>query len=627
MCGIAGILNLNGDPVNSNELVAMMTRLKHRGPDGSGHHIDGPIGLAQTRLAVIDVSGGVQPMFNEDRSVALVFNGEIYNFKKIRQDLEKDHRFATKSDTEVIVHLYEEEGIDCLKHFRGMFALAIWDGRKKKLFLARDRVGQKPLYYAMRAGGGGGRLLFGSEIKALLVCGAGSALNLAALDLFFKNQFITGPETIYEDIQSLPPAHYMVIDQDGFEIKRYWDPPVPSGEKMSEEAYSEALRETLQESIRLRLISDVPLGAFLSGGIDSSLIVGLMREGGVRHLNTFSIGFKEESFDETSFAIEASNLFKTNHHNDRLEYKLEDLLPKVVCHFDQPFGDSSAIAVYKLSEMTRRSVKVALSGDGSDELFSGYRRYVGRRLLKYYWMIPRPIREKCIENILKRLPEGTGYYGKSLIKQFKLFVGSSRRMEENPLDLLPATFTREELSRLYAPPIRDYLRRSRKDQEETWTDRLSSLDEVSQMMWDDFHRYLPDDILVKVDRMSMAHGLEVRSPFLDQEVVALAQKIPIDLKLKGFQTKHILKKTFQGLLPPSIIKRKKHGFMLPLGAWFKKELKPLMEAVLLKPDKMGLLNLSYIDQLVREHQGGFYDHSQKLWLLLVFRLWEESESL
>ncbi|HIE64812.1 MAG: asparagine synthase (glutamine-hydrolyzing) [Nitrospira sp.] len=625
MCGIAGILNLNGGTVDSDELVAMMTRLKHRGPDGSGLYVDGPLGLAQTRLAVIDVEGGVQPMFNEDRTVVLVFNGEIYNFQEIRRDLEKDHRFATKSDTEVIVHLYEEEGIDSLRRFRGMFALAIWDVRKKRLFLARDRVGQKPLYYSLGAGGAG-RFLFGSEIKALLACGVGSGLNLGALDLFFKNQFISGPETIYEDIQSLPPAHYMVIDQGGFEIKRYWEPPASSDRKMSEEAYAEALRETLSEAVRLRLISDVPLGAFLSGGIDSSLIVGLMREGGVSSLNTFSVGFKEESFDETPFAIEASTHFKTDHHAYQLDDQIKNLIPKIISSFDQPFGDSSSIAVYHLSEVTRRSVTVALSGDGSDELFAGYRRYVGRRLLKYYWAIPRPIREKWIEKILDAMPEGTSYYGKSLIRQFKLFAGSSRRLEEDPLDLLPATFTRKELDLLYTPRVTAFLEKSRKDCQGAWAERLSSLDEISQMMWVDFHRYLPDDILVKVDRMSMAHGLEVRCPFLDQEVVSFAMKMPVHLKLKNLETKYLLKRAFQGMLPPRIVKRKKHGFMLPLGSWFKNGLRSLIEEVLLKPDKMGLFNLPYINQLVEEHQRGKRDHSQKLWLLLVYRLWEKTAS-
>jgi asparagine synthase (glutamine-hydrolysing) len=620
MCGIAGILNLNGDWVDSSELLAMMTRLKHRGPDGSGHYVDGPLGLAQTRLAVIDVAGGVQPMFNEDRSVALVFNGEIYNFREIRRNLEKDHRFATKSDTEVIVHLYEEEGIDCLRHLRGMFALAIWDERKKKLFLARDRIGQKPLYYSMR----GGHFLFGSEIKALLACGVCSGLNLGALDLFFKNQFISGPETIYEDIQSLPPAHYMVIDRRRSEIKRYWNPPVSSDRKMSETAYTEALRETLAEAVKLRLVSDVPLGAFLSGGIDSSLIVGLMRKGGASNLNTFSVGFKDESFDETPFAVEASRYYKTDHQNEHLEYKLEDLLPRVVCHFDQPFGDSSAIAVYQLSKMTRRSVKVALSGDGSDELFAGYRRYVGRRLLKYYWMIPRAIREKWIERMLGVFPEGTSYYSNSFIKQFRLFARISNRIESDPLDLLPATFTRQELTQLYTAHVTASIEAAKKNRKEAFSDHFSHLDEVFQMMWLDFHHSLPDDILVKVDRMSMAHGLEVRSPFLDHEVVSLAMRMPIEMKLRSLQTKYILRKTFQKDVPPAIMKRKKHGFMLPLGSWFKKELRPFIEEILLKPDRRGLFNLSYIKRLNYEHQKGFRDHSQKLWLLLVYRLWEEA---
>ncbi len=622
MCGIAGIYNLGGQPVNSSELLAMMARLKHRGPDGSGVFIEDDIGLGQTRLAVIDLPGGKQPIFNEDRTVAVVCNGEIYNFQEIRRDLEKNHRFSSQSDTEVIVHLYEEEGISCLHRFRGMFAFALWDLQKKKLFLARDRVGQKPLYYYL----GRDRLVFGSEIRSLLASHVQSNLNIASLDLFFKNQFITGPETIYKDIQSLLPAHFMEIDQQGSEIKQYWSPPLPSKSVMSERDYSEALNAELGEAVRLRLISDVPLGAFLSGGIDSSLIVGLMREKDVNHLNTFSIGFKESSFDETPFSYEASRFFKTKHQSSQLDFQIEALLPEIIDHFDQPFGDSSAIAVYKLSEITRRYVTVALSGDGSDELFAGYSRYVGRKLLKYYWLIPRSIRKKWVERVLSVLPEGTAYYSSSLIKQFKLFTDISNRLETDPLDLLPATFTRNELNSLYAPSVIDDLARLKKEQLNTYSDDLSNLDEVSQMMWVDFHSYLPDDILVKVDRMSMAHGLEVRSPFLDQEVVALAMSMPLNMKLKSLQTKYILKKTFCNLVPPGIIKRKKHGFMLPLGDWFKNRLRPFTEDVLLRQDRRGLFNVDYIAQLVREHQGGFRDHSQKLWLLLVFSLWEESVS-
>lgn len=619
MCGIAGIFDLKGRPVESDLLMKMTDRLTHRGPDGRGHYVEGPIGLGQTRLAVIDVEGGKQPIFNEDGTVAVVFNGEIYNFQEIRADLEKaGHRFSTSSDTEVIVHLYEKEGVDCVRRFRGMFAFALWDATRKSLLLARDVTGKKPLYYSLQ----GERLIFGSEIKALLAVEEGGDLHYSALDLFLSYQFIPGPETIYQKISSLPPAHLMVVDHNGAHIKRYWEIPFPSEKPFSEEDYAESLREVLEEAVQLRLISDVPLGAFLSGGVDSSIIVGLMKKNGAGRIKTFSIGFEDESFDESPFAEQAARFFQTDHKNYQLRYEIEDLLPKILSHFDQPFGDSSAIAVYKLSEATRRSVTVALSGDGSDELFAGYRRYVGRKLLKYYWLLPRWLREKGIEAPLSLFPEPTTYYGHSFIRQCHLLINSSRRFEANPHAVLPTTFTDEELGDLYREPMKTVVKSSKKNQIQALADRFSNLDEISQMMWVDFHTYLPDDILVKVDRMSMAHGLEVRSPFLDQKVIELVLKMPIDLKLRNLETKYILRKTFRDLVPAGLMNRKKHGFMVPLGDWFKNELRGFVHDLLLKPDRRGVLNTGYIEQLYREHQAGFRDHSQKLWLLLAFRLWE-----
>ncbi len=601
----------------------MGDRLKHRGPDGSGHYINGPIGLVHTRLAVIDAAGGAQPMFNTDKRIALVFNGEIYNYKELRRSLQDQYSFITQSDTEAIIHLYEEVGIDCVKELRGMFAFALWDQREKKLFLARDRVGQKPLYYHQTEN----HFFFASEIRALLAGGVTSALNYTALDLYFKNQFITGPETIYEDIQSLPPGHCITLDAAGSELKAYWSPSTATDANMHEKEYCEALRSTLSEAVRLRLISDVPLGAFLSGGLDSSLIVALMRNEGVNDLKTFSIGFKAESFDETPFANAAAAYYQTEHQSKLMNVEAEGFLSRMIEHFDQPFGDASSLAVYQLSENTKKSVTVALSGDGSDELFSGYRRYVARKFLKYYHFIPKSIRTTFIERFLSRLPENTAYYRESFVKQMKLFIDFSNRLDRDPFDLIPETFSRTELDALYLPHVAEALKKSKNHHMEKYRAEGAGLDEVSQMMWVDFHSYLPDDILVKVDRMSMAHGLEIRSPFLDQEVVDLAMKMPINLKLNGFQEKYILKKTFSSLVPSEILNRKKHGFMLPLGDWFKGEWKPLLESVLLKQDRFGLLNAQYIRKLFQEHQEGRRDHSQKLWLLLVFFLWEESVAM
>ncbi|NOY85441.1 MAG: asparagine synthase (glutamine-hydrolyzing) [Nitrospirae bacterium] len=619
MCGIAGIFDLKGKKVDEGDVRAMAISLKHRGPDGIGSYAEGEIALGHTRLAVIDLKRGDQPIFNEDRSVVVVFNGEIYNFEEIRNELlEKGHQFSSTCDTEVIVHLYEEMGIDCVKRFRGMFAFALWDTRLNKLFLARDIVGKKPLYYALEEG----RLFFASEIKALLGVGLELPINLHSLALFFKYQFIPGTESIYNNIYSVPPAHLLSIDQDGIDSRRYWSPPRPENAIKSEAEYCSSLRETLDEAVRIRLISDVPLGAFLSGGVDSAIVVGLMTQEKSEGVETFSIGFKDESYDETPFARQTAAFFKTRHRHETLEYDWENALPKILGQFDQPFGDASAIAVYQLSKMTRQSVTVALSGDGSDEIFAGYRRYVGRKLVRYYWRLPTYLRKKWLERVSDILPEGTAYYADSFIKQFRLFIQLSKRLEENPNEMLPLAFTDDDFLELLVPEIREQVLSNKENKVWVLAESFSNLDEVSQMMWTDFHSYLPDDILTKVDRMSMAHGLEVRSPFLDQKVIELVLKMPIDLKLKGFQTKYILKKTFQNFLPAGVTQRKKHGFMLPLATLFKKELKPFVEEILLKPGRLGIFNLEYIARLNQEHQNGFRDHSVKLWLLLVFRLWE-----
>lgn len=624
MCGIAGIVQIDaGAAIDRQTIQKMCDRLAHRGPDGEGLFLDPEVGLGHRRLAVIDLQTGNQPIFNEDRSICVVFNGEIYNFLQLRKQLEdKGHRFSTQTDTEVIVHLYEEEGVESVRSFRGMFAFALWDRKRKRLFLARDIAGEKPLYYTLD----GRRLVFGSEIKALLAAGVGKEVDPLARDLFFRHSFIPGPGTIYQKIRSLPPAHFLTIDASGIQIRRYWEAPLPSDPPRSNEEYAEALRATLEEAVRIRLVSDVPLGAFLSGGIDSSIIAGLMKRSGPSEVKTFSIGFQDESYDETPYARQVAGFFQTAHHDERLDYRLDELLPKVIAHFDQPFGDSSALAVYQLSEMTRRSVTVALSGDGSDEIFAGYRRYAARKLLTYYWSIPRGIRRGILEKFVHLFSEGTAYYGGNLQKQLRLFIEASNRLQDDPLDLLPTTFTREEIARLYTDrPSKDVLPKETHPVHPLAACH-SDRDPISRMMWIDFHSYLPDDILVKVDRMSMAHGLEVRCPFLDQKVIELAMRMPVDVKLRHLQTKAILRRAFDDLVPKTILTRRKHGFMLPLGDWFKGRLKGWLADVLFEPDKEGLLNRDFIAKLYREHQSGFRDHSQKLWLLQVFRLWEEQRA-
>jgi asparagine synthase (glutamine-hydrolysing) len=634
MCGFVGILRFDGQTVEAEDIARMRQALIHRGPDGSGIYITPKkgskkepkvwAGLGHQRLSIIDLSARArQPMSNEDDSLWTVCNGEIYNYKALRHSLiKKGHRFGSRSDTEVILHLYEELGPKCVDRLRGMFALALWDAGEQTMFLARDRLGQKPLYYYSDP-----RLFaFASEIRAILqLPGLDLTADNRGIDCYFKYGYILGESTPYERIRKLPPASRMLIRDGKMVAERYWDVPFP--EPLSPKAkYLDLIEEfdaIFSEAVRLRLESDVPLGAFLSGGLDSSAVVSKMASESGQKDKTFAIGFSEASYDERSHAKTVADLLQTEHRDYAVNYAIQELLPKMVRHFGEPFADSSAIPTYHLARVTRQHVTVALSGDGGDELLCGYNRYLGRKILAYYLRLPQAFRKGVIEKVLSRFGIGDEYYGESLIRQVKLLIGQARRLEDSPLAVLPQVFDRSLRRKLlgweadvngYEGPFDQVLQYSRSG---------NHLDAISQMMWTDLHTYLPDDILVKVDRMSMAHSLEVRSPFMDHELVEFVARLPIELKLNGFTTKYLLKRTMKNILPDNIIQRRKHGFMVPLAAWFKKELKPLVIEQLL--DSEAPFDRMVVEQFLAEHWNGKADHSHRIWVLLMYVLWKNDE--
>jgi len=610
--------NFHGGVVDVRFIGRMNSTLQHRGPDDEGIFTQGPVGLGNTRLAIIDLSpSGHQPMANEDESIWITFNGEIYNFPQLRERLEKrGHRFSSKGDTETILHLYEDYDTDCVQHLRGMFAFAIWDGRKRRLLLARDRVGQKPLYYFRHQNG----LVFASEIKALLEHPeVPRRVNLKAIPLYLTYGYVPAPETIFEGIYKLPPGHIMTVQDEGLEVSEYWDLRDHHDQSIlrPKKDYIKELCELLKEAVAIRLISDVPLGAFLSGGIDSTAVVAMMSELVGQPVQTFAIGFAgEPSFDELKYARLAAERYGTDHHEFVVKPKAIELLPRLLWHYDEPFADSSAIPTYLVSKLTRAHVTVALNGDGGDELFAGYERFAAARLAEVYRKTPRFI-QRSLTRLLQMMPESTSYRG---------FVRRARRFVENaPLPLLErylgwvAIFSddlRESLlSTGQGIDIREHFA--------NYLSRAEGLDPISQLLYLNAKTYLPEDLLIKADRMSMANSLEARSPFLDQELIRFAAEIPASLKLRGLTTKYILKKALRGLVPQEIIDRPKHGFGVPIGRWFRTDLRDYVRDILLSPEALrrGYFREEALHWLIQQHQEGKRDFGHQLWALLTFELW------
>ncbi len=615
MCGIAGIVDFDNREVS--RVVEMMTdRLVHRGPDMFDVRSFGSCVLGHRRLSILDLSESAkQPMISSDGRFAIVFNGEIYNFRELTREMEsRGHQFRTTSDTEVVLAAYMEYGHEMLQRFNGMFSLAIWDVKERSLFMARDRLGKKPLYYCRL----GNRLSFASELYAILSDPEiPRDLYNQALFEFFMYDFIPAPHTIFRDVMKLPAGHKAFFTQSGFRIERYWTPPEP--EATSDYAKQTAeLRETLTDATQMRLISDVPLGAFLSGGLDSTLITALMQQGGNRQVSTFSISFPDTSHDESRWSRLAASALHTQHTESAANYDIEEIFPKLAFHFGEPFGDSSALPTWLLCQKTREKVTVALSGDGGDELFGGYERYLARKLQSAYDSCPSVVRKHVIEPLINKAPETTSYYGTSFSKKLKLFISAAERMRSEPLALIPRSFSSDEVQRLtgidYDPdhdPVIDTARHYLK------------LGPVHSMMFTDIGTYLGEDILTKVDRMSMAHSLEVRSPLLDYRVVELACRMPLDFKLKGMSGKRILRDVAKGIVPDSIIKRSKYGFQVPLGEWFRKDLRRWAGRKLFG-SRYSRFNDEFVKEIWTQHLLGNKDNTFKIWLLIIFKDWEAS---
>ncbi len=613
MCGICGIVDFSETP-DISVVEAMCNGMLHRGPDMGGNCTFDACALGHRRLSILDLTDAAkQPMLSADGRAALVFNGEIYNFQELREGLLKRGRtFRTRSDTEVILESYLDNPEDLPETLNGMFSFALWDDVRKKLILARDRVGKKPLYYSLQRN----RLSFASELQALTRDGAvPQELSQQALLEYLLYDFIPAPHTILTGVKKLPPGHMAVFDANGLTVKKYWEPPEPQ-DGLNYGSTVEELRGLLDDAVSKRLISDVPLGSFLSGGIDSTLVTSLMARNSFRTVKTFSISFPGTTHDESKWSKLAARSIGTDHTERAVSYAIQDIFPDVVRHFGEPFGDSSAIPTWYLSQHTREHVTVALSGDGGDELFGGYERYVARRLQTIYDLVPSALRERCIEPLVRLLPATTDYYGTSLTKKMKLFVAASRRMRENPLAVIPQTFTLPEARLLtgmdYHSDSDSVLETARQ-----WT----GLDPVTRMMFTDIQTYMAEDILTKVDRMSMAHSLEVRSPLLDYRVVELACKMPLGFKMGYRQTKKILRNVARGLVPSEILGRSKYGFQVPLGQWFKTDLRKWAEDRLLG-GHYTVFKREQVEKIWSEHLAGKADNAHKLWLILIFGEWQ-----
>jgi asparagine synthase (glutamine-hydrolysing) len=621
MCGIAGFVESSAvaAPFGLDTSRALVHRMcdviRHRGPDDEGVWVDDGVALGMRRLSIIDLSTGHQPIHNEDRSVWIVFNGEIYNFKELRRDLEAaGHLFYTSTDTEVIVHAYEQWGAVAISRLRGMFGLAIWDTRARTLVVARDRIGIKPMHYANL----NGRFYFGSELKSLLQApDLPRDLDMDAVDHYLSFLYTPRDGSIFESIRKLPPGHLLTWKHDRMAIEPYWQLPVNEAYRGSEADAVHQLRGVLTDAVRSHLASDVPLGAFLSGGIDSSLVVALMAETSSARVQTFSIGFNEPAFDELEHARRVARHFGTDHHELVVQPDAIGILDQLVSHFDEPFADSSAIPTWYVSEMARRHVTVVLSGDGGDELFGGYDRYLPHpRVATFDRYSPRALR-RVAAMAAARLPHGVR--GKNFLRH----VGHDDRgryldaIRFFGTDEKPALLTMDARRRMREPDAEHRLARH--------FERYSHLPWPSQMMRFDTDTYLPEDVLTKVDRMSMAHSIESRVPLLDNEVVAFASTLPASLKIRAGRRKHILKEVAATLLPREVLDRRKQGFGVPLDLWFRGNLRELFSDTLLSSAclQRGYFQPAFVRRIVHEHVSGKRDHSLRLWQLVVFERWHQ----
>jgi asparagine synthase (glutamine-hydrolysing) len=633
MCGIAGIVHADHThPVSEAVLRAMCDAVRHRGPDDSGVHLDGAAGIGMRRLSIIDVAGGHQPIFNEDRSCAIVQNGEIYNHLDVRHELERrGHRYTTRSDTETILHAYEEYGTQCVTHLRGMFAIAIWDARRRRLFLARDRMGKKPLYYSIArgaAGGAGGpgsavrggagsRLVFGSELKAVLAHpDVAKRIDEQALVDYVAWGYVPDPHSIYAGIFKLPPAHTLVFENGNVTLEKYWDVSFAKQEaRAHEREYVNRALEILDEAVRIRLMSEVPLGAFLSGGTDSSIVVGLMARNSTTPVKTFSIGFEEKEYNELEYARRVAEHFKTEHHEEIIRPDAEHDIPALVRQFDEPFADSSMIPTYYVSRSARRHVTVALSGDGGDELFAGYPRYIDSANVRAVARIPASVRSAIFGSVARMLPEGARG-----IDRLRDMLGTAderyvRHMTRGFTSIHAGVFSEEMVRRVQTNPAHvaaPFLAAPE-----------AGADALSHRQYLDIHTYLPGDILAKVDRASMMVSLECRAPLLDHVLAEFAATIPFEMRIQGMTTKYLLKKVAERLMPAEMVHRPKMGFAIPVTHWLRGEWMEKSNDLLIGPRTLrrGIFRESYLRRVIDEHRANKRDNSSIMWSLMMLELW------
>jgi asparagine synthase (glutamine-hydrolysing) len=626
MCGICGVVDGRGRTPDRALLKKANDLIAHRGPDDEGFYVDGSVALAMRRLAIIDLNTGHQPLSYADESLWIVFNGEIYNYQSLREELlARGHRLKTKSDTEAILALYSEMGPACVTKLRGMFAFAIWDKNKRRLFISRDRIGKKPLCYAERPDGS---LVFGSELRCLFALDPElpRETDPTAIDMYLSLQYIPSPKTVYKSVKKLEPGHSLVWENGRTTVERYWD--LPLGKPPVTEDVEEAkrlLREKLTESVRLRMISDVPLGAFLSGGVDSSIIVALMSQLSSKPVKTFSIGFDEEKFSETHYAKMVADKYKTDHTEFVVKPQMADVLPKLAWHYGEPYADASALPTYYVSRETRKFVTVALNGDGGDENFAGYVRYFAMKAARVTDLLPKSALA-ALKAGAEHLPEFDAPHGN--LWRAKRFLRSvlSNDLAGRHLKMI-GYFAEDEKPGLYSPEFKaalgggfgaskEYLARA--------FDACKGEDFINQLLYVDFKTYLPECLMAKVDVATMACSLEGRSPLLDHEFVELAYRMPGDWKLRGLTGhKWIFKEAFKDLLPPEILTRKKMGFGIPLGAWFRGPLKDYWADRVLSRDALsrGYFNEKALRELWDGHQSGRRDNGYRLWALLMLELW------
>jgi asparagine synthase (glutamine-hydrolysing) len=619
MCGIAGIV---GGAPERDTLDAMLRSLEHRGPDDRGAFAGDGVALGMTRLSIIDLVTGQQPMSSDDGAARIVFNGEIYNFRAVRAELQsRGHRFRTQSDTEVILRAWEADGERCVERLRGMFAFAIWDAPRRRLFLARDRLGKKPLYYWR----GSGALVFASEIKALLCHpGPGRAVDWPALHHYLAYGYTPAGRSAFAGIMKLPPGHTATLDGDSFAARRYWSLPAEASPiRLAPAELAQRLRDEIREAVRLRLESDVPLGAFLSGGVDSSVVVASMREVTSGRLTTFSIGFgaAAASYDELPYARQVAERFGTDHHEEILEPKAAELAPVIVRSFDEPFADSSAIATYAVAAATARHVKVALSGIGGDEAFAGYPRYLGVRVSEAWTRLPRWLRRPAGAAAAGLLSES--YTSRNLRDWVVRFAAGAERPLPERYFAWTRFFDTPAIAALATPALAAHLTDDPDAEGRAawatrgWGDAMDGAFRI------DLASYLPDDLLVMADRMSMANSLELRAPFCDHRVIETSLAIPPSVKTPRLRLKGLLKAAYADVLPPGVLTHRKQGFMIPLARWLRTDLRPLLED-LLSPEQVrarGLFSVDAVERLKAEHGESRRSHADRLWTLMMAELW------